>query len=109
MQRRSLFFLRIPLLDTTCFGLTDHLYRLLWLRILLLTVTRCSTVVASGYFGYMGYHQFYLGVLGLYVVAFGFVWFVGCGCVECSCWGGSSVVCWSAGVPEDGQLGRNMQ
>jgi hypothetical protein len=25
-------------------------------------------VVASGYFGYMGYHQFYLGVLGLHVV-----------------------------------------
>jgi hypothetical protein len=37
-------------------------------------------VVASGYFGYMGYHQFYLGALGLQVVAFGFVWFVGCGC-----------------------------
>jgi hypothetical protein len=28
------------------------------------------TVVASGYFGYVGYHQFYLGVLGLQVVAF---------------------------------------
>jgi hypothetical protein len=30
VQRRSLFFLRIPLLDTTCFGLTGHLqvYRL---------------------------------------------------------------------------------
>jgi hypothetical protein len=53
-------------------------------------------VVASGYFGYVVYHQIYLGVLGLRVVAFGFVWFVGCGCLECSCWGGSSVVCWSA-------------
>jgi hypothetical protein len=31
-------------------------------------------VVASGYFGYVGYHQFYLGVLELYLVAFGFVW-----------------------------------
>jgi hypothetical protein len=29
------------------------------------------TVVAPGYFGYVGYHQFYLGVLGLHVVAFG--------------------------------------
>jgi hypothetical protein len=27
-------------------------------------------VVASGYFGYVGCHQFYLGVLGLHVVAF---------------------------------------
>jgi hypothetical protein len=37
VQRRSLFFLRIPLLDTTCFGVTGHLqvYRLVWLRILL--------------------------------------------------------------------------
>jgi hypothetical protein len=52
--------------------------------------------VASDYFGYVGYHRFYLGVLGLHVVAFGFVWFAGCGCLECSCWGGSSVVCWSA-------------
>jgi hypothetical protein len=42
----------------------------------------------------VGYHQFYLGVLGLHVVAFGFVLFVGCDCLECSCWGGSSVVCW---------------
>jgi hypothetical protein len=29
------------------------------------------TVVASGYFGYVGYHQFYLGVLGLQVIACG--------------------------------------
>jgi hypothetical protein len=29
-----------------------------------------SVVVASGYFGYVGYHQFYLGVLELHVVAF---------------------------------------
>jgi hypothetical protein len=27
-------------------------------------------MVASGYFGYVGYHQFYFGVLGLHVVAF---------------------------------------
>jgi hypothetical protein len=39
-------------------------------------------VVASGYFGYVGYHQFYLS-LGC-VVAFGIV--------ECSCWGGRFVV-----------------
>jgi hypothetical protein len=26
-------------------------------------------VVVSGYFGYVGYRQFYLGVLGLHVVA----------------------------------------
>jgi hypothetical protein len=44
----------------------------------------------------VGYHQFHFGVLGFHVVAFGFVWFVGCGWFECSCWGGSSVVCWSA-------------
>jgi hypothetical protein len=37
--------------------------------------------VASGYFVYVGYHQFYVGVLGLHVVAFGFVWFAGCGCL----------------------------
>jgi hypothetical protein len=30
-------------------------------------------VVASGYFGYVGYHRSYLGVLGLHFVAFGFV------------------------------------
>jgi hypothetical protein len=52
-----------------------------------------SVVVASGYFGYVGFHQFYLGVLVLHMVAFCFIWFVGCGCIECSCWGGSSVVC----------------
>jgi hypothetical protein len=50
-------------------------------------------VVASGY---VGYHQFYLGALGFHVDAFGFVWFVGCGWLEGPCWGGSSVVCWSA-------------
>jgi hypothetical protein len=49
--------------------------------------------VASGYFGYVGCHKFYLGVLGLHVVAFGFVWFICCGCLERSCWGGSSIVC----------------
>jgi hypothetical protein len=37
------FFLRIPLMDTTYFGLTDHqVYRLLWLRILLLIAMRFS-------------------------------------------------------------------
>jgi hypothetical protein len=66
-------------------------------------------LVASGYFGYVGYHQFYFGVLGLHVVAFGFVWFLCCGCLECSCWGGSSIVCWPAIiVVRCGQLGRNM-
>jgi hypothetical protein len=35
-------------------------------------------VVASGYFW----------LCGLYVVAFGFVCFTGCGCLECSCWAG---------------------
>jgi hypothetical protein len=53
-------------------------------------------LVASGYFRYVIYHQFHLVGLGLLVVACGFVWFVGCGCLECSCWGGSSVACWSA-------------
>jgi hypothetical protein len=38
-------------------------------------------------------HQFYLSVLLLHAVTFGFVWFAGCGCLECSCWGGSSIVC----------------
>jgi hypothetical protein len=41
-------------------------------------------VVASAYFGYVAYH---LGVLGLQVVAFGFVWFVGSSRLEYSCWG----------------------
>jgi hypothetical protein len=27
-------------------------------------------VAASGYFGYVGYHQFYFGVLALHAVAF---------------------------------------
>jgi hypothetical protein len=31
-------------------------------------------VAASGYFGYVGYHQFYLVVLELNAVALGFVW-----------------------------------
>jgi hypothetical protein len=51
-------------------------------------------VFASVYFGNVGYHQFYLGVLGLHVVAFGFVWFVGCGCLGCSYWSRSSVLCY---------------
>jgi hypothetical protein len=51
-------------------------------------------VVSSGYFGFVCYHQFYLGVLGLQVVAFGSVQFLGCGCLEYSCWGRSSGVCW---------------
>jgi hypothetical protein len=44
VQRRSLVFLHIPLLDITPFGLTGHLqvYSLLWLRILPLTVMRFS-------------------------------------------------------------------
>jgi hypothetical protein len=55
-----------------------------------------STVVSPSYFAYLGYHQYYLGVLGLHMVAFHFVWFVGCGCLECSRWDGSSVVFWPA-------------
>jgi hypothetical protein len=54
-----------------------------------------SIVIASGYFGYMGYHPFYLDVHGLHMVAFDFVGFVGCDCLECSCWGGCSVGCWT--------------
>jgi hypothetical protein len=42
-------------------------------------------VVACGYFGYVVYHQFYLGVLGLHMVAFGFVLFVDYGYLESSC------------------------
>jgi hypothetical protein len=53
-------------------------------------------LVASGYFGYVGYHQLYLGVFWLQVIAFVFVLFLRCGCLECSCWAGSFVVCWSA-------------
>jgi hypothetical protein len=73
VQHLSLF-LRIPLLDTTCFGLTGHLqvYRLSSLRILLLTVMGFSLLL-----------QLPLGILVLWVtrvVAFGFVWFAGCGC-----------------------------
>jgi hypothetical protein len=29
-----------------------------------------AIVVASGYFGYVGYHQFYLGVLGVHAIVF---------------------------------------
>jgi hypothetical protein len=66
------------------------------------SIAHCNAVffppieVACNYFGYVGYRQFYLVVLGLHVVASGFVWFLGYGCLECSCWGRSSVVCWSA-------------
>jgi hypothetical protein len=43
------------------------------------SVTHCNEVFfPPGYFGYVGYHQFYLGVLGVHVVALGFVWFVSC-------------------------------
>jgi hypothetical protein len=48
---------------------------MLCLRILLLP----PIVVGAGYFGYVGYHRFYLGILVLHVVAIGFVWFAGCG------------------------------
>jgi hypothetical protein len=34
------------------------------------------------------------------VVAFGFVWFSGCGCLECSGSGVSFVLCWSASWAE---------
>jgi hypothetical protein len=74
-------------------------------------------VVASGYFGYVGYHQMFLcctwllfcnvlELLKVYTYVYsvivymmllnGSVWFVGCGCLECSCWVGSFVVFWSA-------------
>jgi hypothetical protein len=43
-----------------------------------------SIVIASGYFFWL---------CGLHMVAFAFVWFAGCGCLECSCWGGS-VLCY---------------
>jgi hypothetical protein len=77
VQHRSLFFLRIPLLDTTYFGLTGHF-----------EVHRCCgqgfcchsnagffppIVVYFVYFGYVGYHQIYLGVLGLHAVLHMFV------------------------------------
>jgi hypothetical protein len=32
----------------------------------------------------------------IYDVTYGFVSFADRGCLECSCWGGSSAVCWSA-------------
>jgi hypothetical protein len=64
-------------------------------------------VVASDYVGYVGYHQFYLGVPGIHMVAFGFVCFVGCGCLEYSCWGRSFVVCWSAIIVSDGRPTHN--
>jgi hypothetical protein len=41
-------------------------------------------VVVSGYSGYVGYQQFYFAVLGLQEVPFGFLWFVGCGCLDCA-------------------------
>jgi hypothetical protein len=49
-----------------------------------------SYVVASDYIWLRGLTiWFYFGVLDLHVFVLGFVWFVGCGCLECSCWGGS--------------------
>jgi hypothetical protein len=39
------------------------------------TVFFLPTVVASGYFW----------LCGLHMIAFDFVWFVGCGCLQCSC------------------------
>jgi hypothetical protein len=42
-------------------------------------------VVASSSFGYVGYHLLYLGVFELHLVAFRFLLFAGCGCLECSC------------------------
>jgi hypothetical protein len=78
-KHRSLFFLHILLLDSTCFGLTGHLQvcRLLWLRILLLTAKRgFSSIVASGCFGYVGYHQFYLDFLGFTWLLFCNVWYI---------------------------------
>jgi hypothetical protein len=76
VQRRSLFILHTPLLVNTCFGLTGHLqtYRLLWIRILLLTVMRFSFLLF--------YLPLVIWLCGLHVVAFGFVWFVGCGFLE---------------------------
>jgi hypothetical protein len=75
----------------------------------MLTVMRfvfLPTVVASGYFGYVGYHQFYLGVLGLHVVAFGLLVVAALNVLV-----GAGVLLrvWSASTPEDDQLGRNMQ
>jgi hypothetical protein len=51
------------------------------------TVTFPPIIIASGYFGYVGYHQCYLGVLGFHVDAFGYtsIWYAGYGCPECSC------------------------
>jgi hypothetical protein len=72
VQRCSLFFLPVPLLNTTCFGLPGHLQ----VVVVKDSAAHCNAVffppigVASGYFGYVGYHQFYFGVLGLHVVAF---------------------------------------
>jgi hypothetical protein len=59
VQRRSLFFLRIPLLDTTCFDLTGYLQ----VQVVMVkdSAAHCNAVfsppivVASGYSGYVGY------------------------------------------------------
>lgn len=64
---------------TACFGLNDNLqvYRLLMVKD---SAAPCNAVfflpilVASGYF-WLGW---------LLVVAFGFVWFTDCGCLECA-------------------------
>jgi hypothetical protein len=75
---------------TTFFGLNVHLqvYRFLYFRTLLLTVMRVSFYCCYCFL------LFWLCVLR--VVSFSFVRFSGCGCLECSFWGGSSAVCWSA-------------
>jgi hypothetical protein len=72
VQRLSLICLRIPLLGITYIGLTGRLQVFMDQD----SAAPCNVgfppiTVASGYFGYVVCHQFYLGVLGLHVVAFG--------------------------------------
>jgi hypothetical protein len=66
------FFLHIPSLDTTCFGLTGHLQVYMLLRILLFTVKWfcfLPIVVASGYFDYVSYMWLLLVLFDMLFVA----------------------------------------
>jgi hypothetical protein len=49
------------------------------------SAVHCNAVFLSSYC--------YFWLCGLHMVAFDFIQFTGCGCLECSCWGGSSAVC----------------
>jgi hypothetical protein len=91
VQCRSVFFFSYSFIGTTCFGLSGHLQGVHGITVKD-SGGHCNAafvrpiVAASGCL-VMLVTTSSLGVLGLHVVVFGFIWFVGCGCLHCSCWG----------------------